>query len=116
MARTTDTMPEGGTNQVFAEEHYPEGEHIVWPDNTTIFDEIVAGRADVMTTDATETRWAAKQHPELGAVHPDEPFNRTEKAMMLPRDDTAFREYVDQWLTMERNNGTLDAVIEEWLG
>ena len=46
-------FPEGGTNEKFAREHYPEGE-LKTHDNLTIFDEIVAGRADVMTTDRSE--------------------------------------------------------------
>jgi hypothetical protein len=57
---------------------------IVFADNTRIFDELVAGHADLMITDATETRLQHKLHPELCGVHPDHPFDFGEKAYLLP--------------------------------
>jgi len=60
--------PIGGTNEKFAVKHYPQGRIIRWKDNNTIFDEIIAGRADVMTTDASETVWVASTHPQLCAA------------------------------------------------
>lgn len=108
--------PIGGTNEKFADEHYPEGEIIRFEDNNAIFDEIIAGRADVMTTDASETRWVAHEKPELCAVHPDKPFNFSQKAYMLPRGDEAFRQYVNQWLNMSKNDGTLKQAEKPWFG
>ncbi|MFE9243454.1 transporter substrate-binding domain-containing protein [Nocardiopsis sp. NPDC006938] len=108
-------MPSGGTNQVFAEEHYPDGE-LLTHDNNTIFDEIVAGRADVMTTDASEVLWVANEYEELCAVNPEEPFDFFEKAFMLPRGDDVFKQYVDHWLTMALNDGTYDRIVEPWFG
>lgn len=108
--------PIGGTNEKFADEHYPDGEVIRYEDNNTIFDEIIAGRADVMTTDASETMWVANEHPELCAVHPEEPFNFSQKAYLLPQGDVEFREYVDQWLNMAKNDGTYDAAKVPWFG
>ena len=108
--------PIGGTNEKFADEHYPEGEIIRFEDNNAIFDEIIAGRADVMTTDASETRWVAHEKPELCAVHPDKPFNFSQKAYMLPRGEEAFRQYVNQWLNMSKNDGTLKQAEKPWFG
>ena len=51
-----------------------------------------------MITDASETRFQAKQHPGvLCAIHPDQPFDFAEKAYsMFP--DPALKAFVDQWL------------------
>ncbi|WP_026548872.1 transporter substrate-binding domain-containing protein [Arthrobacter sp. Br18] len=108
--------PIGGTNEKFADANYPDGEIIRFEDNNTIFDEIIAGRADVMTTDASETMWVANQHPELCAVHPEDPFDYSQKAYLLPRGDDVFQEYVDQWLNMAINDGTYDAAKAPWFG
>lgn len=108
--------PIGGTNEKFADAHYPDGEIIRFDNNNTIFDEIIAGRADVMTTDASETMWVANQHPELCAVHPEDPFDFSQKAYLLPRGDEVFQEYVDQWLNMTVNDGTYDAAKAPWFG
>ncbi|WP_246055304.1 transporter substrate-binding domain-containing protein [Glutamicibacter uratoxydans] len=108
--------PIGGTNEKFADANYPDGEIIRFKDNNKIFDEIIAGRADVMTTDASETRWVANEHPELCAVHPDKPFNFSQKAYLLPLGDEDFQEYVNQWLNMSKNDGTLAAAEKPWFG
>lgn len=108
-------VPSGGTNEIFAEEHYPDGE-LIRHDNNTIFDELVAGNADVMTTDASEVLWVANEYEELCAVNPGEPFDYFEKAFMLPRGDDVFKHYVDQWLNIALNDGTYDRVVEPWFG
>jgi cyclohexadienyl dehydratase len=65
----------GGTNERFDRARLHEAEIVVYPDNLTIFDELAAGRADLMITDASETRFQAKLHPGvLCAIHPDQPF------------------------------------------
>lgn len=111
----TSIMPSGGTNEVFAQEHYPEG-HLITHDNLTIFDQIVEGEADVMTTDRSEVLWIAHEYDELCAVNPDEPFDYFEKAYMLPRGDMVMKHYVDQWLTMALNDGTYEEITEPWFG
>ncbi|MFG2894861.1 transporter substrate-binding domain-containing protein [Streptomyces sp. NPDC048248] len=105
----------GGTNEQFAREHIKQANLKVHPDNTTIFDEIVAGRADLMMTDASETRYQAKIHPELCSVHPDEPFTFSEKAYALPRGDAEFREYVDQWVHLATHDGTYRKYEDAWM-
>ncbi|WP_313810555.1 transporter substrate-binding domain-containing protein [Glutamicibacter sp.] len=108
--------PIGGTNEKFADANYPNGDIIRFEDNNKIFDEIIAGRADVMTTDASETRWVANEHPELCAVHPDKPFNFSQKAYLLPLGDDEFQEYVNQWLNISKHDGTLAAAEKPWFG
>jgi chorismate mutase-like protein len=46
----------GGTNERFVRQQFPAATLTVHADNRTVFDEISAGRADVMVTDAVEAR------------------------------------------------------------
>ncbi|MGQ1797373.1 transporter substrate-binding domain-containing protein [Kocuria oceani] len=108
--------PIGGTNEKFAQANYPDGEIIQFEDNNAIFDEIIAGRADVMTTDASETVWVANEKPELCAVHPEDPFDYFEKAYLLPLGDVVLKEYVDQWLNMAKHDGTYEEATKPWFG
>ena len=108
--------PEGGTNEKFARARYPRGTVTTWKDNNTIFDQIIAGKADVMTTDASETVWVAHTHPQLCAVHPEKPFNFSQKAYLLPRGDTVFQQNVDQWLVGARHDGTWSKATRPWFG
>ena len=106
----------GGTNEKFARQHLRQAAIVEHPDNNTIFQEIVDGRADLMMTDATETRWQARQHPQLCPVHPDQPFTFAEKAYLLPRGDVVFQQWVNQWLHLALHDGTYRRIAAPWIG
>lgn len=105
----------GGTKEEFARSHLKHATLTVHRDNTTIFDEILAGRADVMMTDASETRYQARIHPELCSLHPDKPFTFSEKAYALPRGDNEFKAYVDQWVHLATHDGTYRKYENAWM-
>lgn len=104
----------GGTNEKFAKANVTKAEITVYPDNVTIFDQIIAGKADLMITDAVETRLQQKLHPELCAVHPDQPFDFSEKAFLMPRD-MVLKQFVDQWLHRAVATGEYQTVFDKWL-
>ncbi|MDO4257430.1 MAG: transporter substrate-binding domain-containing protein [Kocuria sp.] len=108
--------PLGGTNEKFADKNFPDAQVTKYKDNNTIFDQIVDGAADVMVTDASETRWVAHTHPELCSVHPDKPFDHFDKGYLLPQGDTVWEEYVDNWLDIASQDGTKAAAEEKWYG
>ncbi|WP_153074230.1 transporter substrate-binding domain-containing protein [Paraburkholderia bonniea] len=105
----------GGTNERFAKQHFSRAVLTMYPDNVTIFGQILAGKADVMVTDSSETRLQQKLHPGLCAVHPEQPFQYGEKAWLLPRGDTVFQQYVDQWLHLTRATGEYQTISDKWL-
>ncbi|SAL40697.1 prephenate dehydratase [Caballeronia arvi] len=105
----------GGTNERFAKQFFPRSQLIEYPDNVTIFKQILEGKADVMVTDASETLLQQKLNPGLCSVHPDKPFQFGEKAYLLPRGDVPFQQYVDQWLHLARSSGEFQAVYDKWL-
>jgi cyclohexadienyl dehydratase len=100
----------GGTNERFVQAKVTAASVQVFPDNTRIFDEIAAGRADVMITDQIEVRYQAARNPRLCAASKTT-FNMTDKAYLMPRDDALLR-YVDSWLDRVKADGTLKAAFE----
>jgi cyclohexadienyl dehydratase len=104
----------GGTNERFDRAHLRHADIVIFPDNATVFDELAAGHADLMITDAIETRLQQKLHPELCAIHPDAPFDFGELAYLLPRDIT-WKLFVDEWLNIERETGAYQTVAEKFL-
>jgi cyclohexadienyl dehydratase len=105
----------GGTNERFDRARLHAAEIVVYPDNLTIFDQLADGRADLMITDASETRFQQKLHPGvLCAIHPDQPFDFAEKAYWMA-PDPALKAFVDQWLHIAREDGEFDAVYSKWL-
>jgi cyclohexadienyl dehydratase len=104
----------GGTNERFVRSHVKSAEIKVFGDNVAIFDEIANGDADLMMTDASETRYQQKLHPGvLCAVHPDKPFDFAEKAYWLQRD-VALKAFVDQWLHIATEDGSFKKIYDAW--
>jgi cyclohexadienyl dehydratase len=104
----------GGTNERFARANVKNAEIRVYNDNVTIFDEIAKGNADVMMTDASETRYQQKLHAGvLCAAHPDKPFDFAEKAYWLQRD-VALKAFVDQWLHIASEDGSFRKIYAAW--
>lgn len=104
----------GGTNERFARANVKDADITVFSDNTAIFDEIAKGNADLMMTDASETRYQQKQHSGvLCAVHPEKPFDFSEKAYWLQRD-MALKAFVDQWLHIFMEDGSYKKIYAAW--
>lgn len=104
----------GGTNERFARANVTRAELVVFPNNAAIFDELAAGRADVMMTDAVEARLQQKLRPGLCAINPDKPFDFSELAYLLPRD-AALKQFVDQWLHIQAETGERGRLAAKYL-
>ncbi|MGZ5185609.1 MAG: transporter substrate-binding domain-containing protein, partial [Caldimonas sp.] len=81
----------GGSNERFARANFKQAKIVIHADNTTIFDEILKGNADVMISESVETIVQAKLRPGLCAVNPDKPLQYGEMAWLLPRGDVVFK-------------------------
>jgi cyclohexadienyl dehydratase len=104
----------GGTNDKFAHAHLKNAKIEIYNDNVTIFDQIAKGSADLMITDASETRFQQKLHPGvLCAVHPDHPFDFSEKGIWIQRDE-ALKDFVDQWLHISQEDGSYKAIFAKY--
>ena len=105
----------GGANEKFDRAHLKAAHIEVSNDNLSIFGKLANGEADLMITDATETLYQQKLRPGvLCAIHPDAPFDFSEKAYLLPRD-VALKAFVDQWLRVSEATGALAALKAKWL-
>ena len=103
----------GGTNEAFAHEALHAASLRIHPDNRSVFDEIVAGRADVMFTDDTEVALATHRHPELCRLLA-ELYAPADKAILLPRDPS-WATAVNEWLAPEIDRGTPARLLAEEL-
>jgi len=100
----------GSANEAFARANFKQATVIIHHDNASVFDELVAGRADVMITDGLEADHQARLHPELCAV-PVAPFTRLEKAYMFARDP-AMKTYIDGWLAAAFASGQWQRALD----
>jgi cyclohexadienyl dehydratase len=108
--------PPGASNEAFARSKLTKSQLTIFNDNTKIFDEIIAGRADVMVTDGIEVDHQVYLHPELCSAKVNEPFSTVSNAYLLPKD-AEFVKVVDHWIGMEISTGgwqrALDAALHQ---
>jgi len=106
----------GGTNEQFDRANLHHATIIEYPDNNTIFDQVIEGKADVMITDGSEIRWQVTQHPQLCGVSTDQPFTVAQKAYLIPKDAVSLQQRINKWLSTIQGDGRYAAVSRKWLG
>lgn len=105
----------GGSNERFARANFKRAKMTLHGENVTIFDEILTNRADVFVTESAEAITQQRLKPGLCAINPEKPLQYGEMGWMLPRDDVAFKAYVDQWLHLSQAGGDMQRVMDRWL-
>ena len=105
----------GGSNERFARANFKTAILTVHAENLTIFDEILAKRADVFVTEAAEALTQQKIRPGLCAINPEKPLQYGEMAWLLPRNDVVMKSFVDQWLHLAKATGEYQRTADKWL-
>ena len=105
----------GGSNERFAKANFKTATLTIHAENLTIFDEILAKRADVFVTEAAEALTQQKLKPGLCAINPDKPLQYGEMAWLLPRGDAPMKGFVDQWLHLAKATGEYQRTADKWL-
>ena len=99
----------GGTNESVARTLFRRSTLMIFPNNTGVFDELTAGRADVMLTDDTEADLKANQYPQLCRSYPGT-VTKSDKALWI-HPDAALVAFVNNWLKQALAKG----LPQEWL-
>jgi cyclohexadienyl dehydratase len=103
----------GGTNEQFVRSHVLHAVLLVHPDNRTIFEELRAGRADVMFTDDTEVSLQTRRHPDLCRLL-SETFERADKAFLVAHEPGLVAA-VDDWLVPQIRANAPTLLLEQYL-
>ncbi len=96
----------GGTNESVALAQFPLATLFVYPNNTGVFDELVAGRADVMLTDDTEADLKVRQYPQLCRSFKGT-IAKYDKAIWI-KNDKALLNFINKWLQKAIKAGQVD--------
>ena len=102
----------GGTNESFARENFPKATLILNEDNITIFQKLIDKQADVMVTDAIETRIQEQIHKELEAVNLNKPFNSFDFGYLIQKD-SVFKRLIDEWLLVKKQDSIVEKLLQQ---
>jgi cyclohexadienyl dehydratase len=105
----------GGTNERFVRQNLKQARIEVYPDNVTIFDQVLQGKADLMVAESIETKVQEKLRPGLCAINPDQPLQYGEMGYLLPRGDVVFKAFVDQWLHLAKASGEFQRIFDQFV-
>ena len=103
----------GGTNEQYVRANLHRARIIVHADNRTIFDELRAGRADVMITDDVEVDLQTHRHPDLCRTDPGT-LTHSQKAILMPREPDLVQA-VNGWLGPEIAAGAPARLLQDSL-
>jgi cyclohexadienyl dehydratase len=77
------------------------------------FQEVLAGRADGNITSSTEANKLVIKYPQLAIVQDGEK-NPAFLAMMVPKKDTVWNDYVNNWIKMKQNSGFFKSLLNKY--
>ena len=104
----------GGTNEAFAKEFLGKTKLITHKNNTTIFHEIINGRADIMITDSVEVRFQVKKHK--GILCSTMKSNLTSGVITyFAQSSKELKSFLDKWFLKIKTNGLKKKIIEKYL-
>ena len=103
----------GGTNEQYVRAHLHRARLVLYPSNSTIFDELIARRADVMITDDVEVELQTRRHPELCRALGGT-LTHADKVLLMPRDPL-FEARVNDWLRGELARGAPAGLLQQAL-
>ena len=104
----------GGTNEKYVRTHINTARILLVDDNLAIPSLIADRRADVMLTDNVEAILAARKDPRLVAVSANRPWTTETLGLMTTRDDQAFLNWLNLFLSQAEADGRLPALREKY--
>ena len=69
------------------------------------YQEVLSGRADVSLTSKVDAMKLINLYPELSIINIDEPKNAKLFAILLPRDDQEWINFINHWIDDQKNKG-----------
>ncbi|MFL2888422.1 MAG: transporter substrate-binding domain-containing protein [Pelagibacteraceae bacterium] len=77
------------------------------------FQEVLAGRADGNITSSTEANKLVIKYPQL-AIVPDGEKNPAFLAMMVPKNDKVWNDYVSNWIKTKKSSGFFKSLLAKY--
>ena len=78
------------------------------------YQEVLSGRADVSLTSKVDAVKLIKLYPELSIINLNEPKNAKLFAILLPRGDQEWINYLNHWIADQKNQGFFNQTADKF--
>ena len=102
---TTVAVTLGTVFENEAKKSFPNSKIIAVEAPARDFQEVLSGRSEVSLTSKVEAIKLMQTYPQLSAVNFDEPKNAKLFAILLPRGDQEWINFVNHWIKDKKNKG-----------
>ena len=91
-----------------AKKSFPDSKIIAVEAPAREYQEVLSGRADVSLTSKVDALKLVTLYPELSIVNLDEPKNAKLFAILVPREDQEWINFINHWIADQKNKGFFD--------
>ena len=91
-----------------AKKSFPDSKIIAVEAPAREYQEVLSGRADVSLTSKVDALKLVALYPELSIVNLDEPKNAKLFAILVPREDQEWINFINHWIADQKNKGFFD--------
>ena len=103
----------GTSQEAKAKEFFPKSKLVSIESPARDFQEVLAKRADGNITSSTEANKLVIKYPQLAIVQDGEK-NPAFLAMMVPKTDTIWNNYVSNWIEKKKNSGFFEKLLAKY--
>ena len=91
-----------------AKKSFPNSKIIAVEAPAREYQEVLSGRADVSLTSKVDALKLVTLYPELSIINIDEPKNAKLFAILVPREDQEWINFINHWIADQKNKGFFD--------
>lgn len=104
----------GTTFEDEARAYFPNANLLVVEAPIRGYQEVLAGRADATISSTVDAAELTATHDQLVVVSTDTSRNARPGAMLLPRDDQTWINFVNTWIDLRNDEGYFDALLAQY--
>ena len=97
-----------------AKKSFPDSQIVSVEAPAREYQEVLSGRADVSLTSKVDAIKLVNLYPELSIVNLNEPKNAKLFAILLPRGDQEWINYLNHWIADQKNQGFFNQTADKF--
>jgi cyclohexadienyl dehydratase len=104
----------GTVQESMVKEFFPKAKHNVIDSEVRDYQELLANRATVIVTSNVEAATITRKFSQLKIADVKGMRRPTPIAMLLPRDDQVWINYINHWVELKKTQGFFERIAKKW--